>query len=818
MSCCDFGVWCNPLMWPSSCLALSDDGGRSVDSDEQEIIKQALMIKRSVNRKRLGPVNYKARWFVLTKSCLTYYEGTLEKRGREKGRIPLSSIRLIEYVNDEAIDKKYVFQIGFEAEHILYVVASSAEQRDEWICALRKFCTDNQCLVDKYHAKLWSGSKWACCGDPSRSSCGCQPTWVTKPLTSFFKNKLNSSSRSSASCSSPSKKNVHTVESMGLIQRSGSNSSLDVTLPRAHHLSRKKVSESLRDGIGEGNSNMSSLENATKLALIMAYNQENKNGSSSNNNNWSSVSSNHHNVHHQNGHNNNSNNNNSSSSSSSNNNNNNVNNANNNNHHYSSSSSASSTSARNTAATIGNNVGSTTNGSSSATRKTVIALFDFEAQEDGDLSLKRGEEYEVMDDSGEHWWQVRSASGESGYIPSNYVQEQTVKGLWRHEWYAGDMSRQKAEVLLRQEGREGCFVIRNSSTNGMYTLSLFTKIPGPQVKHYHVKSNASGELYLSERHRFKSLEELVFYHKHDSGGLATRLKFAPASLQKMQQRQQAGSSNGISSDKWEIDPSELSLLEELGSGQFGVVRRGRWRQSKDVAVKMMKEGTMSEDDFIEEAKVMTKLQHPNLVQLFGVCSKQRPILIVAEYMRFGSLLNYLRRHETRLQAQKPHVLLDMCIQVCSGMAYLEMHNYIHRDLAARNCLVGEGNVVKVADFGLARYVIDDEYTSSGGTKFPIKWAPPEVLGYTRFSSKSDVWAYGVLMWEVFTCGKIPYGRASNAEVVEFVQRGQRLDRPRTCPRDVYNVMKLCWEKYPEGRPTFRGVKAQLDRIMDDPNF
>ncbi|KAJ4429317.1 Tyrosine-protein kinase Btk29A, partial [Periplaneta americana] len=247
------------------------------------------------------------------------------------------------------------------------------------------------------------------------------------------------------------------------------------------------------------------------------------------------------------------------------------------------------------------------------------------------------------------------------------------------------------------------------------------------------------------------------------------------------------------SDKWEIDPQELMLHEELGSGQFGVVRRGKWRGSIDVAVKMMKEGTMSEDDFIEEAKVMTKLQHQNLVQLYGVCSKHRPIYIVTEYMRHGSLLNYLRRHETTLGGNVG-MLLDMCIQVCKGMAYLERHNYIHRDLAARNCLVGSENVVKVADFGLARYVLDDQYTSSGGTKFPIKWAPPEVLNYTRFSSKSDVWAYGVLMWEVFTCGKMPYGRLKNTEVVDRVQRGIVLERPKACFKDVYEVniyVSLC---------------------------
>ncbi|GFY64018.1 tyrosine-protein kinase Btk29A [Trichonephila inaurata madagascariensis] len=136
-----------------------------------------------------------------------------------------------------------------------------------------------------------------------------------------------------------------------------------------------------------------------------------------------------------------------------------------------------------------------------------------------------------------------------------------------------------------------------------------------------------------------------------------------------------------------------------------------------------------------------KLQHPHLVQLYGVCTKHRLICIVTEYMKHGSLLKYLRENERRL-SPKTSVLLDMSVQVCSGMEYLEQHNYIHRDLAARNCLVGEGVIVKVADFGLARYVIDDEYTSSGGAKFPIKWAPPEVLGYTRFSSKSDVWAYG----------------------------------------------------------------------------
>ncbi|XP_045478600.1 tyrosine-protein kinase Btk29A isoform X2 [Harmonia axyridis] len=439
--------------------------------------------------------------------------------------------------------------------------------------------------------------------------------------------------------------------------------------------------------------------------------------------------------------------------------------------------------------------------------KVVVALYNYKAIESGDLSLEKNQEYEVIDDSQEHWWRVKDAKGNTGFIPSNYVKEKELLGLQQYEWYVGDMSRQRSESLLKQEDKEGCFVVRNSSTKGLYTLSLYTKIPHPHVKHYHIKQNSRGEFFLSEKHCCNSIADLINYHKHNSGGLASRLKTSPCD-------RPAPATAGLSHDKWEIDHNELMLLEELGSGQFGVVRRGKWRGSIDVAVKMMKEGTMSEDDFIEEAKVMTKLQHTNLVQLYGVCSKSRPIFIVTEYMRYGSLLNHLRRHESSL-SNNQGLLLDMCIQICKGMSYLERHNYIHRDLAARNCLVGTENIVKVADFGLARYVLDDQYTSSGGSKFPIKWAPPEVLNFTRFSSKSDVWAYGVLMWEVFTCGKMPYGRLKNTEVVERVQKGLILEKPKACYKEVYDIMRMCWSHLPENRPSFRVLKEQMLMISQN---
>ena len=187
-------------------------------------------------------------------------------------------------------------------------------------------------------------------------------------------------------------------------------------------------------------------------------------------------------------------------------------------------------------------------------------------------------------------------------------------------------------------------------------------------------------------------------------------------------------------------------------------------------------------------------------------------------MPYGSLLTYLRRHRARI-LQKTPTLLDMCSQVCNGMAYLEKRKFIHRDLAARNCLVGESMVVKVADFGLARYVLDDEYTSSQGSKFPVKWAPPEVLNFTRFSSKSDVWAFGVLMWETFTGGQMPYDKMKNVDVVDYVcQSRKRLEQPASCPEKVYQVMLKCFAHEADGRPSFQDLLQILGGLMERGNY
>lgn len=438
---------------------------------------------------------------------------------------------------------------------------------------------------------------------------------------------------------------------------------------------------------------------------------------------------------------------------------------------------------------------------------TVRAEYDYTPGTAQDLGLKKDGEYTILEMSDPNWWKARDQFGNEGYIPSNYVVEAKT-GLEIFDWYCKNMNRSQAEALLKSENKDGGFLVRDSSKAGKYTVSLFSKCGGEATgscRHYNICTTAQGQFYLAEKHNFSSIPELIFYHQHNAAGMVSRLKYIVSN------HARPPSTAGLGYGVWEIDPRYLTFIKELGNGQFGVVKHGKLRGQQDVAIKMIKEGSMSEDDFIEEAKIMMKLRHENLVQLYGVCTKQRPIYIVTEYLSNGCLLTYLkeglRQHPTTVQ------LLEMCKDVSEGMAYLESKQYIHRDLAARNCLVDSNGSVKVTDFGLSRYVLDDEYLPSAGSKFPVRWSPPEVLLYDKFSSKSDIWAYGVLMWEVYTLGRLPYERLNNTEIVHQVSRGLRLYRPQLANEKVYSIMSSCWEEKPDERPTFQELSVIVQDLL-----
>ncbi|XP_006629905.2 tyrosine-protein kinase TXK isoform X2 [Lepisosteus oculatus] len=438
---------------------------------------------------------------------------------------------------------------------------------------------------------------------------------------------------------------------------------------------------------------------------------------------------------------------------------------------------------------------------------SVIAMYDFLAKEQTDLTLKQGEEYTIIHKQDQHWWKARDKHGNEGFIPSNYVTEKN--NMQAHQWYCKNLTRAKAEQLLRYEAKEGAFVVRDSSQLGSYTVSVYTKAVSSKdsaIRHYQIKQNSSGQFFLAEKHVFDSIPEVIHYHQHNAAGLITRLRYPVGPMGKC-----VPATAGFSHEKWEINPSELSFMKELGSGQFGLVRLGKWRALLKVAIKTINEGSMSEEDFIEEAKVMTKMSHPKLVQLYGVCFKERPICIVTEFLENGCLLNYLRQRTATFHKD---TLLAMCQDVCEGMEYLESQNFIHRDLAARNCLVSDKHVVKVCDFGMTRYVLDNQYISSTGSKFPVKWSPPEVFHFNKYSNKSDVWSFGVLMWEIFTEGKTPFENKPNPVVVEEITQGQRLYRPHKASLPVYELMYCCWHEKPEGRPLFSELLQDIKRIAE----
>ncbi|XP_013883348.1 tyrosine-protein kinase TXK [Austrofundulus limnaeus] len=439
---------------------------------------------------------------------------------------------------------------------------------------------------------------------------------------------------------------------------------------------------------------------------------------------------------------------------------------------------------------------------------SVVAMYDFTAKEDTDLTLRQGDEYVILHKQDQLWWRAQDKHGNKGFIPSNYVTEKNR--IEANPWYCKNITRTEAEQLLRQEGKEGGFVVRESSQKGVYTVSVYTKTLSPygDIRHYQIKITDTGQFYLAEKHTFMCIPDVIHYHEHNAAGLVTRLRYAVGPMGRC-----VPATAGFSSEKWDINPTELTPMKEVGSGQFGVVRLGKWREEQKVAIKTIREGSMYEEDFIEEAKVMMRLCHPKLVQLYGVCLQQRPLLIVAEFLENGCLLNFLRQRGGALQEAW---LLSMCQDVCEGMEYLEAHSFIHRDLAARNCLVNEHNVVKVSDFGMTRYVLDNQYTSSNGAKFPVKWSPPEVLHYSKYSSKSDVWAFGVVMWEIFSEGRTPFENRSNLEVVTEITRGTRLYRPHRATQLVYTIMYRCWHEKPEGRPSFSELLEEIRKVAENP--
>ncbi|XP_076681455.1 tyrosine-protein kinase transmembrane receptor Ror isoform X2 [Andrena cerasifolii] len=289
----------------------------------------------------------------------------------------------------------------------------------------------------------------------------------------------------------------------------------------------------------------------------------------------------------------------------------------------------------------------------------------------------------------------------------------------------------------------------------------------------------------------------------------------------------SGSSRTSTNRVPQFTTNNVVLLQELGEGAFGKVYKGELQTGNKceppiyVAVKTLKENASpkTQSDFKREVDLMTDLRHPNIICLLGVILKGEPMCMLFEYMTQGDLHEFLICHSPRSDVplnngsgkilEQPE-FLHIALQIASGMEYLASHHYVHRDLAARNCLVGDNLTVKISDFGLSRDIYSsDYYRVQSKSLLPVRWMPPESIVYGKFTTESDVWSFGVVLWEIYSYGLQPYYGYNNQEVIDMIRSRQLLPCPEDCPTMIYSLMIECWHEVANRRPQFPEIHHRL---------
>ncbi|NXJ68394.1 INSR protein, partial [Rostratula benghalensis] len=285
-------------------------------------------------------------------------------------------------------------------------------------------------------------------------------------------------------------------------------------------------------------------------------------------------------------------------------------------------------------------------------------------------------------------------------------------------------------------------------------------------------------------------------------------------------------------DEWEVPRDKITLLRELGQGSFGMVYEGiakdivKGEPETRVAVKTVNESASLREriEFLNEASVMKGFSCHHVVRLLGVVSKGQPTLVVMELMAHGDLKSYLRslRPDAENNPGRPpptlREMIQMAAEIADGMAYLNAKKFVHRDLAARNCMVAEDFTVKIGDFGMTRDIYETDYYRKGGKGLlPVRWMAPESLKDGVFTAYSDVWSFGVVLWEISSLAEQPYQGLSNEQVLKFVMDGGYLDQPDSCPERLHSLMQMCWQYNPKMRPTFIEIIEMLKEDLH-PSF
>ena len=278
----------------------------------------------------------------------------------------------------------------------------------------------------------------------------------------------------------------------------------------------------------------------------------------------------------------------------------------------------------------------------------------------------------------------------------------------------------------------------------------------------------------------------------------------------------------------EFPITSVRFNQELGDGAYGKVYKGDLGgiiggSTTQVAIKTLRPGanTQTKADFHRDIELWTEQRHPNVVMLMGVVLRDDPQCMIFEYLSHGDLHEFLLLHSPKSDMSvnsddgtdrvlDPADMSYLAIQISAGLEYLASHHYVHRDVAARNCLVGENLTVKISDFGLSRDIYAaDYYRVQSKSLLPVRWMPPESILYGKFTTESDVWSFGVVLWEIYSYGLQPYYGYSNQEVIEMIRSRQLLPCPEDCPSRMYAFMVECWHEVPSRRPQFAEIHARL---------
>nr|XP_057945210.1 tyrosine-protein kinase Fes/Fps [Doryrhamphus excisus] len=363
--------------------------------------------------------------------------------------------------------------------------------------------------------------------------------------------------------------------------------------------------------------------------------------------------------------------------------------------------------------------------------------------------------------------------------------------LEQQDWYHGAIPRLEVHQLLQSDGD---FLVRQSLEKQGYVLSVHWD---GSCKHFLIQN--SDNQYRLDGESFCSIPQLIHHML--------------SSRQHITKKYNIQLRKPVLKDKWVLEHDDVILGNLIGRGNFGEVYSGTLRcDNTPVAVKACKESLALEhkNKFLMEARILKQYDHPNIVKLIGVCTQKQPIYIIMELVQGGDFLSFLRQEGPNLT---PKMLVGMVENVAAGMEYLEKKKCIHRDLAARNCLVADYHVVKISDFGMSRQQEDGVYSVEGGLKqIPIKWTAPEALNYGRYTTESDVWSFGVLLWEAFSLGLNPYTSMSNQQTRDEVEKGYRMAAPRNCPLEVSRIMSSCWQHEAKNRPSFKKLRFDLNAI------